>query len=656
MGEKELFEFAMPDEQPEQKDFTPIRKDIPMFFTEEELNSFRLSSKCLGISFVLVMMSKISSETEDDDLYITFEYPSMLDPLMNAGIFEDVRRSEVNKRKMSRTSIRLFRGHELQYMAFTDILNGPVRAINSLYIFYYMIIAYILMRDKKFTSYMKKLQEHEEKIQARFKECFPDTHLLSQKNRFYALVQSKDRDDLLDTAMDVAEIVRMKSKLMPGLKAMSLLTFAEQFTVGMNDGGNDNFGVKYFEPEPNIIYVLNDISTFLAMFNKRIEHNSVYNRARSVQAVARFFEQMKDEYYIILCGSKEEIDSFLALNPALPLLFTDERLNVPDYTVNDMTDILCEKNNAIEKDKLMPYLEKHMEDFPVHNDKLIRFLDNHYSMYGTLPKDKYLRKNNFRDELDSMIGIQPIKDQIYRIYNLLCFMKKNKDVEFPKLNLHMLFKGNPGTGKTTVARIIADALYDCGACRERRLVEVHCPDLVAGYVGQTALKTRRMIEKALGGVLFVDEAYALTQSRGDFGMEALAVIIKMMEDHRDDLVVIFAGYSDEMQTFIEANPGLASRIGYTFDFKDYSKAELLRIFDKKMKGFKVNDKARRKIGKAIEAGMTDRNFGNGRFIDKLVQDVLMEHAQHNYTLDITEKDIPAVKQNGSRKSEIGFHM
>ena len=147
--------------------------------------------------------------------------------------------------------------------------------------------------------------------------------------------------------------------------------------------------------------------------------------------------------------------------------------------------------------------------------------------------------------------------------------------------MHMVFTGNPGTGKTTIARVIAKILFDIGIIHENKLIEVERKDLVGEYQGKTAIKTFDVIDKAMGGVLFIDEAYSLspkTSGNSDFGDEAIATLIKAMEDHKDQLVVIFAGYKDEMKTFIDSNPGIASRIGYTFDFKDYTPDELVKIF------------------------------------------------------------------------------
>ena len=147
-------------------------------------------------------------------------------------------------------------------------------------------------------------------------------------------------------------------------------------------------------------------------------------------------------------------------------------------------------------------------------------------------------------------------------------------------SLHVVFTGNPGTGKTTVARIIARLYGSIGLVSRGHLVEVSRADLVAGYVGQTALKVQAVVDRSVGGVLFIDEAYSLAQEgAGEFGAEAIAMLVKLMEDHRDDLAVIVAGYPDEMRQFIDSNPGLRSRFTHYIDFPDYSPAELVQVFE-----------------------------------------------------------------------------
>lgn len=186
------------------------------------------------------------------------------------------------------------------------------------------------------------------------------------------------------------------------------------------------------------------------------------------------------------------------------------------------------------------------------------------------------------DNLNSLIGLTEVKKEVAQIINLIKVQKKGEEfgLKQPPLSLHLVFYGNPGTGKTTVARLLAQIYKKLGVLSQGNIVEVDRGKLVAGYVGQTAIKTQEMIDKAMGGILFIDEAYTLTCGKGenDFGQEAVDTILKAMEDHRDDFIVIVAGYPDLMREFIGSNPGLKSRFNRFINFIDYTPAELLEIF------------------------------------------------------------------------------
>jgi Cdc6-like AAA superfamily ATPase len=183
-------------------------------------------------------------------------------------------------------------------------------------------------------------------------------------------------------------------------------------------------------------------------------------------------------------------------------------------------------------------------------------------------------------ELEALIGLGPVKSEIELVTNLLVVqnMRRERGLPVPPMSRHLVFTGNPGTGKTTVARLVAEIYRSLGLLERGQLVETDRSGLVAGYVGQTAERTAEVVRSALDGVLLIDEAYALARGDGrDYGQEAIDTLVKLMEDHRDRLVVIVTGYPDEMSTFIEANPGLSSRFPRTIHFPDYDTAELLAI-------------------------------------------------------------------------------
>ena len=235
------------------------------------------------------------------------------------------------------------------------------------------------------------------------------------------------------------------------------------------------------------------------------------------------------------------------------------------------------------------------------------------------------------EELNSLTGMKQVKEEISSLVNLARIQKAREEhgIKQNALSLHLVFYGNPGTGKTTVARLVSRFYKKLGILSKGHLVEVDRSGLVAGYVGQTALKTAEVIEKALGGVLFIDEAYALLDTSS--GVEALAVLVKAMEDHKGELVVMFAGYEAEMRAFVDANPGLASRIGYQFHFEDYKPEELRDMFVRKMEaaGFVLGEGVDEQALALMRYFHNVENFGNGRFVDRVIQETIAGRANRD---------------------------
>lgn len=197
------------------------------------------------------------------------------------------------------------------------------------------------------------------------------------------------------------------------------------------------------------------------------------------------------------------------------------------------------------------------------------------------PNEKSLEE--LLEELDGLVGLEKVKMDVRSLMNFIkvANMRKKKGLKVPTISYHLVFTGNPGTGKTTIARLVAQIYYKMGLLTKGQLIETDRSALVAGYLGQTAIKTQKVIQEALGGVLFIDEAYSLAgEGEDSYGKEAIETLLKGMEDHRDDLVVIVAGYDKLMHRFIDANPGLRSRFNKFFHFPDYNGDELVKIFER----------------------------------------------------------------------------
>lgn len=238
---------------------------------------------------------------------------------------------------------------------------------------------------------------------------------------------------------------------------------------------------------------------------------------------------------------------------------------------------------------------------------------------------------DLKKELDTYIGLGEVKREVNNLINMATVFKRREEVGLPNadFSLHMVFTGNPGTGKTMMARMMARIYRSLGILSKGQLVEVDRSGLVAGYVGQTALKTQKVIEKAMGGVLFIDEAYALNgKSENDFGQEAIDTILKAMEDHRDDLVVIVAGYTELMDRFIHSNPGLESRFNRFLLFEDYTPEEMFEIFKMRCgKGYVLAPEAEPLVRDYIAEESADPSFGNARGVRNLFEHILV--AQNN---------------------------
>ena len=258
------------------------------------------------------------------------------------------------------------------------------------------------------------------------------------------------------------------------------------------------------------------------------------------------------------------------------------------------------------------------------------------------------------DVLESLIGLSEVKTEVKSLANYVRInqLRKSKGLKQPAISYHCVFTGNPGTGKTTIARIVASIYKELGVLKKGHLVETDRSGLVGQYVGHTAPKTNEIIDSALDGVLFIDEAYSLSsyERKNDFGQEAISTLLKRMEDDRDRLVVIVAGYTAEMEDFIKSNPGLKSRFVNYIHFPDYSSRELfdIFIFEAQKNGFMVDEAAKLELKTALDAVVSkhDRDFGNGRFVRTLFLFFLRAQADRlSSIVEISDNDLSLLTRN-----------
>lgn len=403
-------------------------------------------------------------------------------------------------------------------------------------------------------------------------------------------------------------------------------------------------------------------------------------------------DRYKDKLIVIFAGSSKEINVFFSKYTGLSsrigfeiefedfsskdlMTIFNNKLNEKKYDIEEVASNRIRKN--IEKAKIARSFgnARYIDDI---FEKLILAHATNLATYDNLKmitlndvenmeKSDVLKDITIDDtlkDLNSLIGLKDIKNVIDGFVSVLEFNKKlSRKTDF---NMHMIFKGNAGTGKTTVARLIANIYYSLGYIRKNKVVEVQSQDLIAEWLGQTGPKTQAVIDSALDGVLFIDEAYSLMEHRGSnasYTAEAIATLLKAMEDYKGRLIVIFAGYTEEMMQFRDLNPGLKSRIGFELTFNDYDLDELVQIFEKKVKDqeLEVDKKAIAKAKKILEDAKKIENFGNGRFVDNMVQRVIIEHAKRMKNEEnlevlrlITEEDISEEIKAERSKNKIGF--
>ena len=248
------------------------------------------------------------------------------------------------------------------------------------------------------------------------------------------------------------------------------------------------------------------------------------------------------------------------------------------------------------------------------------------------------------EELNELVGLKTVKHDVEELIGLAKVrkMREEKGMKAVPMSLHLVFSGNPGTGKTTVARILGKLYKEIGILSTGQMIETDRSGLVAGYVGQTAIKTQKKIQEAMGGILFIDEAYMLNQKDENFGQEAIDTILKAMEDHRDEFIVIVAGYTQLMKEFVESNPGLKSRFNKFFEFPDYTVDELQQIFELQCKKYQY--KLTEEADKAVRAEIIrleeskGENFANAREVRNLFEKIIANQAARVSALEEVDEE------------------
>ena len=360
---------------------------------------------------------------------------------------------------------------------------------------------------------------------------------------------------------------------------------------------------------------------------------------------AEFINELLDCNY-----SKSEIEELaLVQNEEIPLSF--ECLHDVDMFARnfDMTGVQsCNELFATYKLLGKFFITVDGELNPDVFDKYNDYMDNlerklgDYLTADDAPKITFKRQkpdeetrsiDEYLDELNELIGLEKVKKDVNSLINLVQIRKirKERGIKQPPMSLHLVFSGNPGTGKTTVARLLSKIYHEIGLLSKGHLIETDRSGLVGGYVGQTAIKTKEVIDEAMGGILFIDEAYSLAStSENDYGREAIDTILKAMEDNRDDLIVIVAGYPELMDRFLHSNPGLESRFNKFIYFDDYNAEELFDIFslmcrqaNLEMDG-PASDYARQYFEKMYEH--KSQNFANGRAVRNFFEEVITAQA------------------------------
>ena len=495
---------------------------------------------------------------------------------------------------------------------------------------------------------------------------------------FKSEIPSKEKEETTEYINDLSNIKEEIDNLYITNNSKEMLYKMVEYMKRYQDNKEKNYipfrillSINNDEERKKVIDIIFRISNILKYTDNKEENNiSLYNtiselkitnsshiNIKDLKGIELLDSNEKEKIYfkieeilkeeakniIIISGTENDIYKFFLGREIIKNKYIIFEVKGASPDNQDIYNQILSKVELTDKEKieLLDYINStynEEEDYTNYIKKLIQEITFNKKI-PTIKEEKTL--DEIFKELNELVGLQKVKKVLYDLVDVISLKEKTKEeLNIQNINLHMVFLGNPGTGKTTIARLVAKILYNLKFIKEDKLIEVSSKDLVAEYVGQTAPKTMSVIEKSLNGVLFIDEAYSLAvKNDNSYNAEAIATLIQAMENYRDKLVVIFAGYTKEMQDFLNSNSGIVSRIGYTLEFDDYTTEELIKIFLGMMKksGFTVKEEATEYLEEIIEKNRNVKNFGNARFIRNIYEKTIIKHATN--TKDKKRKDI-----------------
>ncbi|GAA0737487.1 AAA family ATPase [Clostridium oceanicum] len=475
----------------------------------------------------------------------------------------------------------------------------------------------------------------------------------------------------------VARLIADLMKKMGILKSGQIVETDKSELIGQHIGETTKKTREIFESALGGVLFIDEAYSLMSSENDPIGKEVV-------DSLVKLIEDYREDIVVILAGYSKEMNEFLKSNSGLKSRFP-LKVNFPDYNLNELVEIgkimIKNKNfvlagNAEDELRLSIDQGKRKGGESSGNGRLVRnIIEKTIRKQSSRIADlEYINKKevvllreedfeidtegkenfNLESRLSKVYGLEEVKNFIRSLKSQLKIKKKRKELGLPvdeTQTLHMIFKGNPGTGKTTMARIIGDVLYSLGVIKENKFIETDRSGLVAGYVGQTAIKTMEKIEEAFGGILFIDEAYALAEDANSgqgFGKEAIDTIVKGMDDNRDNLVVILAGYSNDMDSFLEVNPGLKSRFANVIEFKDYLVDDLFKIGNSvfKSKGYVLTEDAKGKMKDIFNEVSKESDFGNGRYVRNLFEKAVRNQAVRLENVEeLTKEKLVTINSN-----------